>query len=368
MLKIAFVTNVFKNQIVGSARFANLIYEYYLNDRNIELHIVKTDDAEGQNFHNMDIQATFFQNQKGIIHVAQELGKELTQLHEKIQFDKIIFNDVSLGYSFLKKGKPKAEIISILHDEENVHATNGFSIRSIINRWIKGQKAKAARWSDKVLVNSDFLKSVVLDQFHIEESKLHVIHVGIDIDKNAYAKHRLSFNEKIKVLFVKNNYVQGGLFDLIEALNKLNHLTFELIIVGPESDIEVLFYGKAHSHVKLKFLGSSSQEDVLNLMYTSHLFCVPSRSEALGIAKMQAMACGLPVIATKVSGIMELSDQDQYAWLAEPMNPKSLKDVIQNCISNEDLRLEKTLSARKHVEKHFNHDKMLETFHQILMQ
>lgn len=367
-IKIAFVTTVYKNQVVGPARFANLVHHFYDMKEDVELHIIKTDDSQGKNFHNIEIQANFFQNQKGLLHYSKVLGKKLIELDKELFFDKIVFNDALLGYFFLKHAETKAEIISLVNDEDKVNYAVGLTPRSIKYKILKRYQARASQLADKVLVNSHYLKSIVLEHYNVEESKLHMMYVGIDINRNAYREHQLSFNERIKVLFVKNNYIRGGLFDLIEALNRLNHLTFELIIAGPESDIEVLFYGKAHSHVKLRFLGHTSPDEVLDLMYSSHLFCVPARSEALGIANMEAMACGLPVIATNVGGIPEVTNHGENAWVAEAMNPNSLKNMIQSCISDEKTRKQKSLAARKYIEEHFNHDKMLHTFHDILMQ
>lgn len=366
MLKIAFVTTVYKNQVVGPARFANLVHNYYASIKDVELHIVKTDDSQGKNFHNIDIQANFFQKQKDLIYFSKVIGKELMVLDNQFHFDKIIFNDALLGYYFLKHSDSKAEIISLVNDEDKVNYSQGITPRALKYKVLKWYQARAAQLADKVLVNSYYLKSIVLDHYRVDESKLHMMYVGIDINRNAYQEHNLKFNERIKVLFVKNNYIRGGLFDLIEALNRLSHLSFELIIAGPESDIEVLFFGKAHSHVKLNFLGQTEPDEVLKNMYSSHLFCVPARSEALGIANMEAMACGLPVVATNVGGIPEVTAQGQNAWVAEAMNPNSLKNMIQSCISDEKMRKQKVLAARKYIEEHFNHEKMLHNFHAIL--
>lgn len=368
MLKIALVTTVFTNQVVGPARFANLVFNHYKRNRKVEIHIVKTDDSQGDHFHNVHIRSNFFQNQKGLLHYSKVLGEKLIELDAEMSFDKIIFNDALLGYYFLKHAESSAEIISLVNDEDKVNYAVGFTPRALKFRILKWYQGRAAQLADKVLVNSHYLKSIVLEHYKVEETKMHMMYVGIDINRNAYREHQLSFNERIKVLFVKNNYLRGGLFDLIEALNRLNHLTFELIIAGPESDIEVLFYGKAHSHVKLKFLGHTPPDEVLELMYSSHLFCVPARSEALGIANMEAMACGLPVIATNVGGIPEVTNYGKNAWVAEAMNPNSLKDMIQECISNPDERMNKVTAARNYIEEHFNHNKMLHAFHDILMQ
>lgn len=368
MLKIAFVTTVFTNQVVGPARFANLVFNYYKSNSEVELHILKTDDSLGENFHNIKIKPNFFQNQKGLLYYSEVIGKKLIQLDNNLCFDKIIFNDALLGYYFLKHADSKAEIISLVNDEDKINHAIGFTPRSIKSKILKWYQARATQLADKVLVNSHYLRSVVLKHYKVDASKLYMMYVGIDINRNAYQEHHLPFNERIKVLFVKNNYIRGGLFDLIEALNQLNHLNFDLFIAGPESDIEVLFYGKAHSHVKLIFLGHTSPDDVLGYMYSSHLFCVPARSEALGIANMEAMACGLPVIATNVGGIPEVTNYGENAWVSKAMNPNSLKTVIQKCISNKSERISKAVAARKHIEEHFNHSKMLRTFHDILMQ
>jgi len=79
----------------------------------------------------------------------------------------------------------------------------------------------------------------------------------------------------------------------------------------------------------------------------------------IAVANMEGLAHGIPIVATNVGGIPEVTKGNHCAWIAEPSNPKSLASAICKCIESPVERLEKSLTGRKHVETHFNYHQML---------
>ena len=138
---------------------------------------------------------------------------------------------------------------------------------------------------------------VDIDKFKVESSKLKVEEIRkelgyADIDKVVITTSRL----------VKKN----GVGDLIKAMQYLPE-NIKLLIIG-SGHLEGSLKFKVES-LKLKnrvqFLGFVPHNELLKYLHASDIFCRPSLSEGLGISFLEAMAAGLPVVATPVGGIKD---------------------------------------------------------------
>jgi glycosyltransferase involved in cell wall biosynthesis len=85
---------------------------------------------------------------------------------------------------------------------------------------------------------------------------------------------------------------------------------------------------------RVSFLGQLCQEDVRRKMLGADAFIFSSRFETFGVAMIEAMACGLPVIATKCGGPLEIVTSDT-GILAERSDPESLVEAMRSVISNQ---------------------------------
>lgn len=101
--------------------------------------------------------------------------------------------------------------------------------------------------------------------------------------------------------------------------NSLNNLAKELNV---EKNIE--------------WLGLRS--DIIEILLKSDIYCQPSRSEALSFTIMEAMSCGLPIVATNVGGIPEIVFNDVNGYLVEPDNPEELALALKKLIDNKQKR------------------------------
>ncbi len=92
---------------------------------------------------------------------------------------------------------------------------------------------------------------------------------------------------------------------------------------------------------------------------TFDIFVAPSLQEALGINILEAMACGVPVVASAVGGIFTVIKDSENGLLAPPRDHQALADRIQDLLTNPPLRREIALAGRDTVEREFSLEAML---------
>lgn len=107
----------------------------------------------------------------------------------------------------------------------------------------------------------------------------------------------------------------------------------------------------------VRFCGAS--ENVFGILKTSDVFCLPSRSEGLSNALLEAMACGLPCVATDVGGNAELVEHGRTGLLVPPEDPESIAKAILYLLENRGEAREMGASGRKLVEQRFTTESMI---------
>jgi glycosyltransferase involved in cell wall biosynthesis len=89
---------------------------------------------------------------------------------------------------------------------------------------------------------------------------------------------------------------------------------------------------------RVAFLGSLPHEDVIRCMRAADVFVLPSLVESFGIVLLEAMGCGLPVVASRVMGIPYLVEDGLNGFLVPPTDEEALADRITALLSDPDLR------------------------------
>jgi glycosyltransferase involved in cell wall biosynthesis len=87
-----------------------------------------------------------------------------------------------------------------------------------------------------------------------------------------------------------------------------------------------------------------------NLFQQFGFFVAPSRVETQGVAMCEAMACGLPVVATSVGGIPEFVTDGAEGYLVPPESPAALRYAVERLIADPDRYLQMSHAARRRVE------------------
>jgi glycosyltransferase involved in cell wall biosynthesis len=143
---------------------------------------------------------------------------------------------------------------------------------------------------------------------------------------------------------------------LLEAMGRMNGgaANVTLVVVGQDYRNGALQEWAASrlSHCDIRFVGR--QDDVLPWYQAADLFVLPSQSEGMSNALLEAMACGLPVIATEVGGNGDVVQHGRTGLLIQPDCPQQLADVITAVLADEARRAAWGEAARRHVERCFN--------------
>jgi L-malate glycosyltransferase len=101
-------------------------------------------------------------------------------------------------------------------------------------------------------------------------------------------------------------------------------------------------------------------ENPLDLLRAGDIFVMPSLKEGLGVAALEAMSCGLPVIASKVGGLAELVEHDRTGLQIEPAESDQLASAILRLAASPELRKRLGAAARVHVEQNYSMAAMAE--------
>ncbi|MCL1978342.1 MAG: glycosyltransferase family 4 protein [Candidatus Bathyarchaeota archaeon] len=193
--------------------------------------------------------------------------------------------------------------------------------------------------ADKIIVVSNATKEYVLS-LGAKPSKVKVLHNGVDLSRfkplpkvKEKMRKKLGISKDVKVILTVRRIVyKNGVDTLIDAANiavkKKQKLVFIVVGKGPDmvsiqNQIEQLGLEK-----NIKLTGFVADQD-LHLYYNmADLFVLPSKSgEGLPLVALEAMACGLPVIATNVGGINEIMVKG-FGKLVPANNPEALAKAI----------------------------------------
>ncbi|TDB63477.1 glycosyltransferase family 4 protein [Arundinibacter roseus] len=367
-MKILFCTNVFEIIENGPVKFAHLILQINALYPAHELHILTEDiQTPRPNVHKVKLPTFWKKSPVSQFIRMWAYHREAMRIRARFPFDVLVYNHALVG---LWSAYRFERTIGMINDDNNaiaaVRQEKSLFIR--IKRWLFHQSEKLmAKRAPAIIVNSDYLKTTLEKAYRLPAHKVHRLYKAVELPLvEGPSPKKISPSEPIQILFVKNDYVRGGLFTLLEALSLLP-FRFTLTLIGPnQSDKERIMNRVATiSNVEGHFLGKIPQADVQRLLANTHLFCVPSQKEALGVANLEAMAQGVPVVSTWVGGIPEVLDYGRCGWLVEPNNAVALAAAIEECLTQETIRTQKIVHAYQQVQN-FSPYRMFDTFLEIL--
>ena len=248
-------------------------------------------------------------------------------------FDRFVDRSGSWGWSFTVQGP-----------------TEFFAI----DRFNLARKVGAA---DRVVCISDFCRSQLMLLCPASSwDKLVIIHSGADLERYKFRPPRDRV-DRLEVLCVGRLVQRKGQALLIEAVTRLSQeLPVRLTLVGsgPGEDALKQLVDRLGSGDVVTFAGPVGQDHLPAVFHEHDVFCLPSFAEGVPVVLMEAMASGLPVVATAIAGVPELVTDGISGLVVPPGRVDPLVEALASLARDGGLRQRLASAARAAVEEGFD--------------
>ena len=312
MKRVLLCTNTFQNPCNGPTRFANIFLESGEKQNFFEPYILSEDIHQmGRNKFILAIPTILRRSIFSQLFRNYFYFSEIKRLNAIYHFDAVLFNNCNTGIltALLLRVRSFGFINDSLNAEFNIYQRPN---SEYFHRCYQLLLERIAVYSFKsIVVNSEFLKDQIINRYGICEAKVTRVYKAVDFTHFSTTGWNRYYNggTSVDILFVKTDYLRGGLLDLIKACNHLKGFSFTLHIVGSKA-LDRLDWSQiqVNENISLILHGTIDQIHLISLMHRCNVFCTPSRTEALGVANIEALALGMPVVSTHVGGIVEVLD------------------------------------------------------------
>lgn len=209
-----------------------------------------------------------------------------------------------------------------------------------------------AHTSEAIISSSEQEEKNLLEEYKISSSKIKVIYPGVNkelfypIDRRIAREKLGCGNDEKIVLYVGRIEPVKGLFTLIESLKLLRREAsllsdqLKLIIIGGGSKSSDHLRNREILHLRsmtkaydlgdrVFFLGSKKQNMLKEYYSAADLLVIPSLYEAFGLVVLEALACGTPVIASKIGEMRSIIKEGKNGLHFTPGNSSSLSSCLQ---------------------------------------
>lgn len=198
---------------------------------------------------------------------------------------------------------------------------------------------------------------------------------GVDLEEFAPATHPTAAVPTL--LYVGRLHQEKGVFDLLDAFalirNQFPELRLKLIGDGPhrarlEQHSRTLGLDNA-----VIFLGALKNRDLPPHFQAATVFTAPSVTtrkweEQVGMAAIQALACGLPVVATRSGAFPEYLPEGRVARLTPEHDPQALAQTVIELLRDEDARMALGRAARAYAEQHYDERRNIARAEKLLQE
>jgi N-acetyl-alpha-D-glucosaminyl L-malate synthase BshA len=221
--------------------------------------------------------------------------------------------------------------------------------------------------SDGVTCVSDFLKQEVCREFQIC-SVPRVIYNFIDTDKykpngcTDFRRKLTTRGEKI-IIHMSNFRPLKRVKDVIDVFKLIRAgMPAKLLLVGEGPEISTARERVAQNHLNDDVLFLGNQENVENLLAVGDLFLLPSEHESFGLAALEALACGVPVIGTSHTGIPELVDHGKSGYVLGLGDTETMAIRAIELLSDSRMQQQFSKYARESVVERFERKKIIKQY------
>lgn len=217
-----------------------------------------------------------------------------------------------------------------------------------------------------VVVANSSAAAAQLGREGVAASKITVIPNGVDCERFA---PQPALRKRGQIVMVANLREEKGHDTLIDAAPRV-------VAARPETKFLIVGDGPLRSALErrvaslglggsFEFLGE--RHDVPALLAASEIFVLPSRTEASPNGVLEAMAAGVPIVATRVGGIPELVESGASGVLVEPDRPATLADALIDLMERPEWGRTLGRAAREVAEEQHGFDRMVAQFERLYL-
>ncbi len=241
------------------------------------------------------------------------------------------------------------------------------------------------RWIDKFFLTKDELTvcesqasaDFMTESMNYNKKKTAVIKNGTDpahwifsAKEREETRNRLDIKkDELLILTVGRLSRQKGhiyLIDALASIKKPHNIKCAVIGTGPYKE---LLERRIHSKgLKGRVMLAGAKDCIKPWLCAADIFILPSLWEGIPIALLEAMALGLPCIATSVDGVREVIDEGQNGLTCPPANPEELAQAVIRLCEDVPLRNSLALSAKKTIRDNFSTQLMVKNYEQVYLE
>jgi glycosyltransferase involved in cell wall biosynthesis len=311
----------------------------------------------------------------------------LKELCKQRRFD-IIHDNQGLGYGLLLMKRLRIPVIATIHHplpidrQADLEQANGFRQRWRIKRFYSfiRMQALVARRLDRVITVSQSSAKDTNLFFRVPADRLRVVYNGIDTD--IYRVDEETSRARDGLIMVANtDDRKKGVLYLLQALQLLRKDGIKLTIVddaerhssyiedvGPLPSYGFKLVRKLNLDGMVHFTGRLTRDELVKRYSAAKIAVVPSLYEGFGLPAAEAMACGVPVIATTGGALPEVVGD--AGILVPPKNADALAAAIKQLLADKQAQQRMSEAGRKRVREKFSWEqaarKTLEVYQEAL--
>ena len=212
------------------------------------------------------------------------------------------------------------------------------------------------RISDGVIAVSEYDRELAIKHNVLPAHKVHTIQNGV---------HDLPVNKKLfysqeppTIIMVARFAAPKRQLQLLTALNQLRHIQWKMNFAGDGPLLQEAeeFVERENLRDRVNFLGN--RDDITELLHKSSLFALLSDWEGLPLSILEAMRCGLPILATDVGGVKEAVYDSENGYVVSKNDFNELIEKLTKLLTNSSLRMEMGRRGRLLFEESFTFEKM----------
>ncbi len=232
-------------------------------------------------------------------------------------------------------------------------------------RWHWGLQAVAQHAADRIVVPSESAAAAAREWARVPAKKIVIIPNAVDVTEFQLPPAKPESSSAFPIGFLGRLDPVKRVDDLIEAVGELGELV-HLHIFGDGSEgpriVRKIAQLQLSNRITLHGPVARPQEALGRV----GILVLPSDAEGFGLVLIEAMAAGVAVIATDVSGIRDVVRDGQTGLLVPARSPRALAQAIQRMVKDEALRARLVEAGRKDVERRFAWTEVIELYRQLL--